>query len=80
MPHRQSGGGWAAVPAMDGGVICLQDWTHDMQYHEVAADGSVRNTGLQPPHAFGTPTDLQTTEVLVATHEGARVPLSVIHK
>lgn len=77
---RQSGGGWAAVPTMDGVVIGLQDWTHDNQYFEVAADGSVRNTGLQPPHAFGTPTDLQTTEVLVTSHDGARVPLSVIHK
>lgn len=77
---RQRGGVWAGQAALDGVIINLQGWTQAVQLFEVAADGSVRNTGLQPPHAFGTPTDLQTTEVLVTSHDGARVPLSVIHK
>jgi prolyl oligopeptidase len=40
----------------------------------------VKNTGLQPLGPFDAPTDLVATEVRVKSHDGAMVPLSIIHK
>ncbi len=67
----------AGVP---GAVLELQGWTRARQIYEVAADGSVRNTGLQPAGPFDAPSDVVATEVMVKSHDGAMVPLSLIHK
>ena len=74
------GGVWAAQPRLDGVLIALEDWTHAPQLYAVDAHGHVSNTGLQPAGPLDAPADIEATEVLVTSHDGARVPLSVIHK
>ena len=77
---RQRGGVWAAHPQIDGVLITLEGWTRAPQIYIVAADGKVSNSGLQPIGRFDAPTDIETTEVLVTSHDGAKVPMSIIHK
>ncbi|HMR68837.1 MAG TPA: prolyl oligopeptidase family serine peptidase [Rubrivivax sp.] len=77
---RQRGGVWAAHGAIDGLLMPLEDWTHAPRWVQVNAEGQVRDTGLQPPGPFDTPADVQTTEVLVPSHDGATVPLSIVHR
>ena len=77
---RQRGGVWAADARLDGVLIGLEDWTHARRLHTVAADGGVRDLGLQPSGRFDAPTDIDTTEMLVTSHDGVRVPMSVVHR
>jgi prolyl oligopeptidase len=73
--------GWSAAdPRMDGVIINLQSWTRARQIYQVAADGSITNTGLQPQGPYDAPTDITATEVMVKSHDGAMVPMSIIHK
>jgi prolyl oligopeptidase len=70
----------AADPRLPGVVIELQSWTRARQIFRVAADGSVIDTGLQPLGPYDAPTDIEATEVLVKSHDGAMVPMSIIHR
>jgi prolyl oligopeptidase len=70
----------AADPRFPGLVLDLQSWNRARQIYLVGADGSVRNSGLQPQGPYDTPDDVVTTEVKVASHDGALVPLSIIHR
>jgi prolyl oligopeptidase len=70
----------AANPRLPGLLIDLQGWTRARQIYQVAADGSMRNTGLQPAGPYDAPQDLVTTELQCKSHDGALVPMSVIHK
>lgn len=63
-----------------GAIVGVAGWTRALQIHAVAADGGVRNTGLQPLGPFDAPADLVATEVKVRSHDGAMVPLSIVHK
>ena len=69
----------SANPALPGVVIDLQSWNRARQVFAVAADGSVSNTALQPAGPFDAPVDIVATEVKVSSHDGAMVPLSIIH-
>lgn len=73
-------GASAAHPRLPGLLIDLQGWNVASQLYEVAADGSVTNTGLQPAGPYDTPQGIVATEVKVKSHDGALVPLSIIHK
>ncbi len=70
----------AADPRFPGVVLELQSWNRARQIYLVDADGSVRNSGLQPQGPYDAPDDVVTTEVKVASHDGALVPLSIIHR
>ncbi len=70
----------AADPRFPGLVLELQGWNRARQIYLVAADGSVRNSGLQPEGPFDTPADVVATEVKVKSHDGAMVPMSIIHR
>lgn len=70
----------AANPLLPGVVIDLQSWNSARQVYVVAADGSVKNTGLQPTGPYDTPAGVVATEVKVKSHDGAMVPLSIIHR
>ena len=70
----------AADPRFPGLVLELQGWNRARQIYLVAADGSVRNSGLQPQGPFDAPADVVATEVKVKSHDGALVPMSIIHK
>ena len=76
----RNGGIWAANERLDGVLISLEDWSHAPQRYLVSASAEVRNTGLQPAGRFDAPADIQATDVLVPSHDGALVPLSIIHK
>jgi prolyl oligopeptidase len=74
-------GSWSAAdPRFPGVVLDLQSWTRARQIYLVDADGSVKNTGLQPEGPYDAVTDIVATEVMVKSHDGALVPLSIIHK
>lgn len=77
---NDEGGGSAANPRLPGLLIDLQSWNAARQVYEVAADGRVRNTGLQPAGPFDQPAGIVATEVKVKSHDGALVPMSIIHR
>lgn len=68
-----------ADPRLPGVLLSLQGWTRGMQIFEAGAHG-LTNTGLQPRGRYDALTDYVATEVLVPSHDGARVPLSIIHR
>ncbi|HKO68627.1 MAG TPA: prolyl oligopeptidase family serine peptidase, partial [Burkholderiaceae bacterium] len=70
----------AADPRFPGLVLELQSWNRARQIYLVGADGSVRNSALQPQGPFDAPADVVATEVKVKSHDGALVPMSIIHK
>lgn len=70
----------AADERIPGVVIELQGWTRARQIFEVGVDGSVKNTGLQPAGPHDAPEHLATTEMTCTSHDGAKVPMSVIHR
>lgn len=72
--------GTSARADMPGLIIDLESWTRARQIYAVAADGRVSNTGLQPAGPYDAPTDVVATEVMVKSHDGALVPMSIIHK
>lgn len=77
---NQDEGGSGVDSRFDGAVIDLQSWTRARQIYEIKADASVVNTQLQPKGPFDEPQDIVATEVKVPSHDGALVPLSIIHK
>jgi prolyl oligopeptidase len=77
---NSEGGAGAANPRLPGVLIDLQSWNAARQVYEVAADGSVRNTGLQPAGPYDQPAGIVATEVKVRSHDGAMVPMSIIHR
>jgi prolyl oligopeptidase len=74
------GGAGAADPRLPGLVLDLQGWNRARQIYRVDADGRVVNTGLQPQGPYDAPEDVVATEVQVKSHDGAMVPMSILHK
>jgi prolyl oligopeptidase len=70
---------WAS-PAAAGALVAVRAWTRGTEIFAVDAAGKAANTGLQPLGRFSAPTGLTTTEVKVKSHDGALVPLSIIHR
>lgn len=70
----------SATPAADGAIATLRAWTRATEIFAVDGTGKATNTGLQPLGKFGAPADLVTTEVKVKSHDGALVPLSIMHR
>jgi prolyl oligopeptidase len=70
----------AASPDIDGVIAGVSAWTRAREIYAVSADGRTRNTGLQPLGKFDAPADLVSTEVKVRSHDGALVPMSIIHR
>lgn len=70
----------AARPDVPGVTLDLRSWTQLRQIYRVGPDGTVANTGLQARAIYDTPIEVQATEVMVTSHDGARVPMSIIHR
>lgn len=70
----------AANAQLPGVLIDLQSWTRARQIYQVGADGNVANTGLQPQGPEDAPADMEATEVLVKSHDGVMVPMSIVHR
>jgi prolyl oligopeptidase len=66
-------------PRIDGVLIEMTGWTRAWQLYEARA-GGVSNTGLYPVGKYDMPRDLVAEEVKVPSHDGALVPLSIVHK
>ena len=69
----------AVSPAVDGVIAGVAAWTRAREIYAVTPD-KVANTGLQPLGPFDAPGDLVSTEVQVRSHDGAMVPMSIVHK
>jgi prolyl oligopeptidase len=65
---------------LPGLLLDLQGWSQARQIYAVSPMGEVTNTGLQPAGPYDRPTDIVTTEVSVRSHDGAMVPMSIIHR
>jgi len=78
--NGDEGGAGAANASLPGLVLDLQSWNRARQIYLLGADGRTRNTALQPQGPFDAPADVVTTEVKVRSHDGALVPLSILHK
>lgn len=65
---------------LPGLLVSLQSWTRARQIYAVSPEGEVVNTGLQPAGPFDAPDDLVATEVMVPSHDGVEVPMSVLHR
>lgn len=68
---------------LPGVLLTLQSWTRAPQIYRIAGAApkfAVTNTGLQPRGPYDALPDYVATEVLVPSHDGAQVPLSIIHK
>ena len=70
----------ASRPDRDGVIAAVSAWTRAREIYAVAADGGVTNTGLQPLGPFDAPTDIVATEVTVKSHDGAMIPMSIVHR
>jgi prolyl oligopeptidase len=64
---------------LPGALLTLQSWTRGAQIY-LAEGARVTNTRLQPAGKFDALDGYVSTEVLVPSHDGARVPLSIVHK
>jgi prolyl oligopeptidase len=80
LPVQGSFGFTGVNPALPGVMLDLQSWTRARQIYSVAADGTVANTGLQPAGPYDAPANVTATEVMVKSHDGAMVPMSIIHR
>ena len=70
----------SASPVIDGAIVSLTAWTRAREIYAVDAAGKSVNTKLQPLGPFDAPDGLIATEVKVKSHDGAMVPLSIIHR
>jgi prolyl oligopeptidase len=70
----------ASWPELDGAIVGAGGWTRARQIYAVNRAGKVANTGLQPLGRYDAPEGLVVTEVKVPSHDGAQVPLSIIHR
>jgi prolyl oligopeptidase len=80
LPLEGSASIMAARPDVQGAILGLSGWTRARQVYSVDASGKAANTGLQPLGPFGAPAGLVASEVRVKSHDGAMVPLSIIHR
>ncbi len=69
-----------AAHAQAGPWVTTSQWTEPPRVLAVAADGVARDTGLRASRRPEGSPELEVSEVLVESHDGARVPLAVIHR
>lgn len=70
----------AASADLDGVHFMHATWSRAAQLYATDAAGRAANTGLQPLGPFDAPREFVATEVKVKSHDGALVPLSIIHR
>lgn len=76
-----SGSVVAARPDLPGVFIRTSSWTRAGRlYHYDAGTRSLVDTELLPRGKFDAPDGLTSAELMVTSHDGVQVPLSVIHR
>lgn len=82
LPKQEPSGAVAsASPDIDGVLLKTESWTRAGQlYAYDARSGKLAPTDLLAAGKFDLPDFLESTEVLVPSHDGVQVPLSIIHR
>ncbi|MCE9607624.1 MAG: prolyl oligopeptidase family serine peptidase [Planctomycetia bacterium] len=76
-----SGNVETARPDMPGALVRTRSWIREGRLYRYDPDTkSLVDTKLSPEGKYDRPAGLAATEVLVASHDGVRVPLSIIHR
>lgn len=66
---------------LPGVFLATRSWTRaGLIYSFDPSTGKLTNTELLPPGKFDAPEWLTSTEVLVPSHDGVKVPLSILHR
>jgi len=72
---------WPADPRAPGVVFTMTGWTRAARIFSYdPATQQVTDTKLRPIGPFDAPENVESEEVKVRSHDGAMVPLSIIHK
>ena len=79
--NENSGYPVAASADTDGILIATDSWTHRGRIYSYDPKiSALTDTKLDPRGKFDDVPDYESTEVMVASHDGVKVPLSIIHK
>ncbi len=71
----------AASLDLPGILVRTRSWTREGRVYRFDPEAkTLTDTGLLPSGKFDSPAGLQSTEVMVASHDGVQVPLSIIHR
>ncbi len=80
LPFAGDASGLAADVRVPGVAFRLGSWTRFAGIYMTAPPSlNVVDTGLQPYGPFDRPVDLVSTEVEVVSHDGGKVPMSIVH-
>ena len=71
---------YAVQDGVDGIVVGGLGWAHFADVVRIDGEGRVHATNLQPPPAGMDASQLEATIVQVPSHDGALVPLSIVHR
>jgi prolyl oligopeptidase len=71
----------AVEPRCDGVFLMMASWTKAIQVYSFEPNTQkVTNTGLQPAGEFDLPESIESKVVMVESHDGTMVPLSIVYK
>jgi prolyl oligopeptidase len=79
LPVQGAIGTLATDPRVPGATFDLVSWTMPQRYFDVAASGTVTDTGLRPPSTIDT-SDYTSEEALATSADGTKVPLSLVYR
>lgn len=82
LPADEPSADFAAVrPDLPGVFVRTHSWTREGRYYQFdPATKRLTDLGLVPAGKFSSPPGLTATEVLVPSHDGVQVPLSILHR
>jgi prolyl oligopeptidase len=81
LPFDGSVGLTAMDPRLPGTLVAMTAWTKGPKVYAFDPEHkTLTDTKLQPVGKFDEPADLESMEVRVKSHDGAMVPLSIVHK
>ncbi|MBS0208814.1 MAG: S9 family peptidase [Planctomycetes bacterium] len=82
LPADEPSGHVEAIRAdLPGALVRTHSWTREGSLYQYdPASNALTDTKLLPRGQFDAPDWLTSTEVMVASHDGVRVPLSIIHR
>jgi prolyl oligopeptidase len=69
----------ASDARLPGVLVSIGSWMRDVGYYAPGPDGRFVDTGLQPVGPNGAPGSLESKEVMVKSHDGVEVPLSIVY-
>lgn len=80
-PGEPSASVVSASPDVDGALIGTSSWTRGGKtYAFDPATKTLTDTGLRPPGKFDNVPGYESVDVMVPSHDGVNVPLSIVHK